>query len=76
MTVFTKVVLYTGADGRAHTILVGPKLAVRESARRFDAHVRSRHLRSESGQALRQQRAVRYDYDPDHGTLLLRPSPS
>ena len=32
-------------------------------------------LRGEGSETLRELRAVRYDYDPDHGSLLLRTSP-
>jgi hypothetical protein len=63
-------------NGGAHAILVGPKLAVREAPGGLDSHLWARHLRGEGRETLREFRAVRYDYDPDHVTLLLRPSPS
>ena len=57
-------------DGCTNAVLVGSETAIRKSAGRLDAHVGSGHLRGESGKAFRKVRAVRYDYDPDHGTNL------
>jgi len=61
-------------DRRAHSVLVGAEAAVGQPARGLDAYVGTGHLRGERSQALRKVRAVRYDYDPDHGPLLLHPS--
>jgi hypothetical protein len=67
--------LVRGADRRAHPVLIGPQAAVGKTAGRRDAHVGPRHLRRKGGETRRKVRAVRYDYDPNHGPLLLRPSP-
>ena len=63
--------LVGGASCRAHTVLVCAEAAVREAARGLDAHVRAGHLRCGIDKALRERRAMRYDYDPDHGLLLI-----
>src|SRR5688572_14409504 len=63
------------ADRRAHPVLVGSEAAVGKTAGGLDAHLGTGHLRSKGSETLRKIRAVRYDYDPDHGPLLLRPSP-
>ena len=56
-------------DGCTNAVLVGSEAAIRKSAGRLDAHVGSGHLRGESRKAFRKVRAVRYDYDPDHGVI-------
>ena len=61
------VALVGALDRLAHPVVVGAQAAVRQAAGGLDAHVGAGHLAREVGETLREVRAMRYDYDADHG---------
>src|SRR3954447_1140040 len=58
------------ANRRANAVPVGPEAAAGQAAGGLDPHLGPGHLGGQRREALRKLRAVRYDYDPDHGGNL------